>query len=367
MRQARSAWLLAIASRLLMRTAAGLLGARHAAWVQAMRAEAKAIEDEHEALAFAWGCLCAAVGPALVAVRDRAGQAHPLGVWTCSATVLLGCLHMHQAGAPGAYVGKNLLSLAFAMATFRLLPLRRLQADELLRAKISFAMGAGLLVVAVGAMPTGAAAWLRFGPVSSNLTWLLLPPLLVAAEVWRLAAARRWALGGLLMAYLALALMAEVVSLGLAALVLCVLAWRGRSAALALLACATSATALCLWPRWQAPEASDFVDRVVSSGLDQGLALGLALALIQGLPLWPALRHRCARMHGLVWGLLVAISLPGWLPSPLVGFGGSFIFAYLLSLSLLPAGGAGRTAALAWRASPGRGRNPPSRLRSRLT
>ncbi len=54
------------------------------------------------------------------------------------------------------------------------------------------------------------------------------------------------------------------------------------------------------------------------------------------LPLWPALRHRPARLHGLVWGLVMVLSLPGWLPSPLVGFGGSFIVAYLLSLAMLP-------------------------------
>lgn len=134
----------------------------------------------------------------------------------------------------------------------------------------------------------------------------------------------------------ALALLADAVLTGLVAAVLGVRAWSRRSGALALLAAAAGATLLSLGADWRAPEAVPYVDRVLHSSFEQGLAFGLALAVLQLLPLWPALRHRAARQHGLVWGLLVVLSLPGWLPSPLVGFGGSFIVAYPLSLALLP-------------------------------
>ncbi|MFG6412287.1 hypothetical protein ACG02S_00095 [Roseateles sp. DC23W] len=355
------------ASRLLMGAAARLLSARHGAWAQAMQAEAKAIEDEREALAFAWGCLCTALGHAFASARAGLGQVHHFGVLACSATVLLGCVYMHRAGAPSHYVWINLLSLAFALVTFRLLPLQRLQADELLRAKASFAMGAALLVLSSGPMFTGAVAWLRLGSLPLNLAWLLLPPLLVAADVRRLPAARGWALGGLLMACLALALMADVALMGLAAVVLSVLAWRDRSTALALLAWVTAVMALHVGQRWQTPEALDFVDRVLIGGMDRSLAIGLALALLQLLPLGPALRYRGAHIHGLVWGLLVALSLPGWLPSPLVGFGGSFICAYVLSLALMSEGSAERPAARRWHVSLRRRRHPPPLPHSSLT
>ncbi len=367
MRRPSSAWALALASRLLMRTAVRLLGARQAAWAQAMQAEVASVGSERMALAFAWGCLCTALGHALAAARGGLALVHNAGVLTCALAVLAGCLFMHSAGAPGHYVWMNLLSLAFAVATFRLLPRRRLQADERLRAKLSFALGALLLIAGLGQASTGASAWLQVGPVPLNLAWLLLPALLVVSDVRPQSAARPWALGGLLMACGTLALQADALLMGLVAAVLGVRAWHQRSCALALLALASSVMAAHFGQAWQAPQALAFVDQVVQHGFEQNLATGLALALLQVLPLWPALRHRQARLHGLVWGLLVALSLPGWLPSPLVGYGGSFIAGYLLSLALLAGDTAERPSASPRPAAACRRRAPPTWPRSGLT
>jgi hypothetical protein len=358
---------LALASRLLMHAAVRLLGPQQAAWARAMRAELPSAGSEREALAFAWGCFCAALGHALVAARAGFAQVQNAGVLSCSAAVLLGCVFMHSAGAPGHYVPMNLLSLAFAVATFRLLPRWRLQADELLRARLSFAMGALLLIAGLGQAFADASAWLRLGPVPVNLAWLLLPALLVAADVRSQSSARLWAMGGVLMACGALALLGDAMLMGLAAAVLGVRAWHCRSGALALLALATSAIAVPLGQAWQAPEALAFVDKVLQSGLEQSLVLGLALGLLQVLPLWPALCDRQARLHGLVWGLLVTLSLPGWLPSPLVGFGGSCIAAYLLSLALIAGDPAARPIANPLPSSDRRRRDPPTWPRSGLT
>ena len=342
-----------------MRAAARLLGAQQAAWADAMRAEMASVGSEREALVFAWGCLCAALGHALMAARTALALAPNAGVLACSGAVLMGCVFMHSAGAPRHYVGMNLLSLALAVATFRLLPRQRLQADELLRAQWSLAMGALLLIVGLGQASTGASAWLRIGPVPVNLAWLLLPALLVASDVRPPSRAQPWAMGGLLMATGALALQADAVLAALASAVLGVRAWHCRSGVLALLALATCAAAVHFIQAWQAPEALPFVDLVLQSGFDQHLATGLALALLQVLPLWPALRHRQARLHGLVWGLLVALSLPGWLPSPLLGFGGSFIVAYLLSLAMLAGDTTERPVASPWPAAARLRRKPP--------
>jgi hypothetical protein len=358
---------MALASRLLMRTTVRLLGAEQAAWAHAMQAEVAAVGSEREALAFAWGCHCAALGHALMAARAGLAQVHNAGVLSCSAAVLLGCVFMRSAGAPGHYVWMNLLSLAFAVATFRLLPRQRLQADELVRAKLSFVLGALLLIAGIGQASTGASAWLRVGPVPLNLTWLLLPAQLVASDVRSQSSARPWAVGGLLMACGALGMLADALLTGLVAVVLGVRAWHRRSRVLALLGLAAGAMAVHLGQGWQAPEAVAFVDRVLQSGFETHLAIGLALALLQVLPLWPALRHRQARMHSLVWGLLVALSLPGWLPTPLVGFGGSFICAYLLSLALLAGDTTERPAASPGPAAARRRRDPPIWPRSGLT
>ena len=358
---------MALVSRLLMRATVQLFGQQRATWACAMQAELQAVGNEHQALAFAWGCFRAAIGHVLTQALLSLAQVHNAGVGACATAVLLGCAFMHRAGAPGHYVAMNLLSLALALATFRLLPLRRLQADEQLRARLSFALGALLLVASFGHASTGASAWLRVGPVHLNLPWLLLPALLVAADVRQLSTARPWALGALLMACGALALLADALLAGLVAAVLSLRAWRCRSRALALLAVATGATSMHLGQGWPVPEALPFVDRVLQSGFEQSLTLGLALALLQVLPLWPALRHRQARQHGLIWGLLVVLSLPGWLPSPLVGFGGSFIVGYLLSLALLPGDAAQRPFAGPERAATRPRRDPPSWPRSGLT
>lgn len=331
----RPAWAQVLARRLLMFMVRRLLGAQQSAWARAMQAEVAAAGSEREALAFAWGCLCAALVHALAAARGGLTQVHNAGLLSCALAVLAGCSFMHSAGAPPHYVWMNLLSLVLAVATFNLLPRRRLQADEGLRAKLAFALGALLLVAGVGLAHREASAWLQIGPVTLNLPWMLVPALLLASDVHPRSAARPWAVGGLLMACSTLALQEDPLLLGLVATVLALRAGRRRDIASALLALAVSAIAIYVVPSWQAPQALAFVDQVVHRGFAQSEAVGLGLVLVQALPLWPALRHRQAREHGLVWGLLVALSLPGWLPSPLLGFAGSFILGYVLSLVVL--------------------------------
>jgi hypothetical protein len=366
MKHGLSAWLAVLARRCVMRAACALLGRQQSDWAQAMQAEASAIGNEREALAFACGCLRAALHHAFAAARGGLSPVHRAGLLCSAIAVLAGCAFRVGTGAPHHLAWMNLLSLALALATFYLLPRRRLQLDERLRAKGSFALGALLLVAAACQADTGAAAWWRLGPVPLNLSWMLLPALLVAADVPPRSAARAWALAGLAMAGGALALQADALLAGLVAVVLGVRAGQRRDAAFSVLAFASLILVAHLAPSWQAPQPAPFVDQVVQQGLAQNLVLGLGLAFAQVLPLWPALRHRQARVHGLVWGLLVALSLPGWLPSPLLGFGGSFIVGYLLSLGVMGSDTHERPAARTSHAdAPGRP-GPPAWPRSGL-
>ena len=154
--------------------------------------------SEREALSLAWGCLWAALDHAFAAARGGLVQGQNAGVLSCARAVLAGCAFMHSAGAPGHCVWMNLLSLVLAVTTVYLLPRRRLQADEGLRAKLGFTLGALLLSAGWGLAPTAASAWLQIGPVTLNLPWLLLPALLRATDVQPQSAARPWAVGGLL-------------------------------------------------------------------------------------------------------------------------------------------------------------------------
>jgi hypothetical protein len=97
--------------------------------------------SEREALSLAWGCLWAALDHAFAAARGGLVQGQNAGVLSCARAVLAGCAFMHSAGAPGHCVWMNLLSLVLAVTTFYLLPRRRLQADEGLRAKLGFTLG----------------------------------------------------------------------------------------------------------------------------------------------------------------------------------------------------------------------------------
>jgi uncharacterized membrane protein len=312
-----------------------LLGAQQSDWAHAMQAELAAAGSEREALSFTWGCLWAALHHSFTAARNGLVQVDNVGVLSGAVAVLAGCSYMHSAGAPGHYVWMNLLSLVFAVATFFCLPHRRLQSDEGLRARLAFVLGALLLIAGVGLAHTGASAWMRIGPVTLNLPWLLLPALLLASDVEPRSAAQVWAVGGLVMACSALVLQADPVLLGLVAAVLAVRAWRQGDIASALLAVAASTMAAYVTPSWQAPQALAFVDQVVHRGFNESELIGLGLLLTQLMPLWLALQYRQARQLGLVWGLLVTLSLAGWLPTPLIGFSGSLIAGFVLSLMVL--------------------------------
>jgi hypothetical protein len=357
-----------LACRLLMRATARLLAGQQAAWARGMQAEVAALGHGREALAFAWGCFQAALGCALAAPLARIAQPATAGVLAGALAVVVGCLFMRHAGAPRPYVAMNALSLLFALATYGLLPRRRLRHDGLLRGRLVCVAGAVLLGASLAGAPAGEVGWLRLGPVRLQLLWLLLPALLVASEVGPARAARRWATAGVLMACGALALQADALLAAVAAAFFGLRAWQQGRRAPACLALVPLAVALHAAPSWpaaqaaQAAQAAPFVDRVLQHGFQQHPALGAALAFALVLLLVPAWLHRRAREHAGLWGLLVLLSLPGWLPSPLVGFGGSFIVGYWLSLAVLPAAPAADGGPASTGAAPGpeaRAARPP--------
>lgn len=331
--------LLAGLAALLLRVAAWLLPSRQAPWARAMRAEVLAIGDPGEALAYAWGCFTASLqawGHGQAAATARPDR---LGLLCASAAVLGGSAFMATQAAPNGYAWINALSLTLAWASFALLPRHRLQHDPAWRAWTAFALGGLLLASALGAAPTG---WLPLGPVAVQPAWLLGPALWVVSsrlpsttgsDPVQHAAPR---LTGLWMGQLALMLQAQAGLLLVTTLVLCLRACRGRSwagAGGALLSLALAAAAV---PRWTVPPPLPFVDEVLQQAFAQRPGCGLVLATVWLSLLLPGLAHHRAREHGLAWLALLALSLPGWLPTPVLGFGGSFILGYVLSLAVLP-------------------------------
>lgn len=335
-------WVYTRLTAALLAVATALLRSRHPGWARAMRAEVLAIDEAQEALRYAWGCFTTAAQLAAAAQPARLRAPDHLGLVCASLVVGLGVAFMASQEAPSRYPWVNGLSLALAGATFWLLPRARLQQDARWRAAATFALGALLLWAAAPRPDTGVATgWLRFGPLPVQPTWLLCPAWwAVSAPIGR-TAPRPWALralhlAGLLMGLAALAVHAQAALLAVTAVLFAARAVQTTSVAPAALAVLALALAQAALARWTAPPPSPFVDEVLQRAFTQGLGLGALLTAAWLSLLLPGLLHRRAREHGLAWAALLLLALPGWLPAPVLGFGGSFIVGYVLSLAVLP-------------------------------
>lgn len=323
-------------ARLIARALAGILPAAHGDWARAMAAEIDAIADDREALAFACGCLRAACVVAL-APRTLARAPGRLGLVCGGAAAALGALFMATAGAPDRYVAMHLSSLLLGIAGYALIRRRRsgVGADVLV-----FAGGLCLLApVLLGRPLDGVARWLQLGPVMLQPGPLLLPPLMLgfARRPTRLASL------GIGLAAFALALqpdrlLAAVLVAGLASLA------RRERAALRLLPIALAGLAFALC-RTVEVTAAPFVDAVVTMAFGMhpglGLVMGCGLALLLGPALVASVGpapHASLRLFAVVWLPIVLAALCGLHPAPLIGFGGSAVVGYFLSLALLPRG-----------------------------
>lgn len=335
-------WLYTRLAAGLLAVATALLRSRHPGWARAMRAEVLAIDEAPEALRYAWGCFTTAAQLAAGAQQARLRAPDHLGLLCASLVVGLGGAFMASQEAPSRYPWVNGLSLALAGATFWLLPRVRLQRDARWRAAATFALGALLLWAAAPRPDAGlTTGWLRLGPLPVQPTWLLCPAWWVVSAPIGRTPPRPWALralhlAGLLMGLAALAVHAQAALLAVTAVLFAARAVQTKSVAQAALAVLALALAQAALARWTAPPPSPFVDEVLQRAFNQSLGLGAVLTAAWLSLLLPGLLHRRAREHGLAWAALLLLALPGWLPAPVLGFGGSFIVGYVLSLAVLP-------------------------------
>ncbi|MCV2365173.1 hypothetical protein LNV23_17135 [Paucibacter sp. DJ1R-11] len=311
------------------------------------------IESARAAWSFALGCLILALKLSLAEALPQAwrrvayagGPTARHGAACASAAVLAGSVFMAWAGAPKAWPWMNCVSLVFALASLALLPRQRLQSDASLRASLCLWMGTALLV-STALEPTAGLSgrWLRLGPVAVQPTWLLLPSLFLLSQRLPGAASaamqRRTGLG-LLLAMAGLTAQMEMCWLLLLG---CLLLLRSASQqsgpGQTLLACLALLCAGVASQSWQAPPAQAFVDQVLLQAWAEGSGLALSwLVPATLLLLWPAWRQGQAGEHGLLWAGILLLSLPGWLPTPLLGMGGSAILGYVLSLAAVPESG----------------------------
>ena len=262
-----------------------------------------------------------------------------IGIVCALSATLLGLVYLHVAGAPTTHLIVNSLSLVMGMGLFSAIP----QCAPKSRAwgGVVLALGAMLLATAMfGVSVDGASRWVRVSGVSLQISLIVLPPMLVLfARTGGILATI-----GVVLAALGLALqpdraMAGILSAALAALVLY---RQERQVVLALAAAGVGFVVALLRP--DSLPAVPYVDQILYTSFDVNPLAGVAVwggALLLILPavagLWKDSTNGAAHaVFGVVWFGMVVAAAVGNYPTPLVGYGGSAILGYALSLSFMP-------------------------------
>jgi cell division protein FtsW (lipid II flippase) len=345
---------------LTLAAASRLLPAHMSSWARAMRCELAAIADDRAALLFALGCLRAAFALAIAARLEAARgptspPAHPtrehqimngisarprlLGLICGAGAVGLGMAYMVAAGAPSRHLLVNLAALALGASAW--LALGRLAGSRLAGAGPAvLALAAPLLLTALfGVAVDGASRWVSVGPLTLQVSLIVIPVILV------LYARRPDAIGtaGVIVAAAALAAQPDRAMAGvlLAGLLAVAAETRNRVTMTAAAAAALAFGWTLLTPERLA--AVPYVDRVLYAAFDVHALAGLAVvigALALVLPAFAGMvrgaSERAAVLaFGGCWLAVVVAAALGNYPTPLVGYGGSAVLGYLLSVALL--------------------------------
>ena len=259
-----------------------------------------------------------------------------VGLACAAGAVGLGILYLALAGAPARHIAINLAALAVGLAAYATIVMPKWRLGRAHGAVLP-ALGLVLLATALLGTPVeGAARWVALGPLNLQVSLIVLPAMIV------LFALRPDAAGtvGMLVAALALALqpdraMAGALAAGLAAVAL---SRRDRWVLIALAAAAAGFVATLM--QLDALPATPYVDQILYTSFAVHPLAGLAVVGGSLLLLIPAVAGSAQRApslaFGAAWLAIVAAAALGNYPTPLVGYGGSAIVGYLLSLSLMP-------------------------------
>ena len=267
------------------------------------------------------------------------GQTFGIGVVCAAAATVLGILYLVAAGAPLRYPVVN--AAAFLLGFVALGGVAHAASRERSTGPAVVVLASCILATAVfGSSADGAERWLWLGPLSVQVSLVFLPPLMV------LLARRPEGLGaaGVAIAAAGLALQPDRGMAGVLAFGMVVLAATnpGRWPAVALTAAIASLAATLL--RADPLPAVPYVDRILFTAFDVHALAGAAVVAGSILLLVPALvgayrdpAHRPVHLvFGAAWlGCVLAAALGNY-PTPVVGYGGSAILGYLLSLACTP-------------------------------
>ena len=262
-----------------------------------------------------------------------------LGIASAIAATSLGLLYMASAGAPAIYLAVNALSLVMGLALIAAIPSTAVASRY--SGGLVVLLGGLLLATALfGVSVDGASRWMRVAGLSLQISLIVLPAMLVAFARARSLLASM----GLILAAVALALQPDRAMAGVLVAALAVLAMYRPDRRLAVTLGVAIAGFAATLVRPDTLPAMPYVDQILYTSFQVHTLAGLAVlagALLLILPavagLWLDAEDRDAHaVFGTIWLGIVVAAAVGNYPTPLVGYGGSAILGYALSLSLIP-------------------------------
>ena len=334
-------------------------------WARAVRNETAGIEDDTEAFLFALGSLAGLLptaiashlhgpfasgtgedavlsgGSTIAALLWAIGRRpRALGIACAIGAVALGLAYMTIAGAPRRYLVINFGALLISLMALTVLGHTITESRRWAGGAI-VAMAVALLATALlGNSAEGATRWVTLGGLAIQPSLILLPLMLVG-YAWLRNTVTTVAV---VAAAAAIALQPDRAMAGMLAACLIVLATirPDRHVVAALTASIIGFAATLARP--DALPAAPYVDQVLHSAFDvhpvAGVAVlgGSVLLLVPAVVGWwrdPACRQSYAAF-GAVWCAALVAAALGNYPTPIVGYGGSAVIGYFLSLLALP-------------------------------
>jgi hypothetical protein len=326
--------------------------ASQSSWAQAMRYEIDQVADDGAALRFALGCLwggCREAAAELTSATKGSAAMNPgpnklmqpqrIGLACAFVATCLGIFYLVAAGAPAKYLVVN--AVAFLLGFVALGGITRaMPQGGRLPSLVLPLLGACLLATALlGGSAEQAARWMWIGPLSVQMSLVILPLMIVAF------ARHPDALGtvGIAAGAVALALQPDRAMSGVLVFAMAVLAMTcpGRPQILALLVALAGFAATLARP--DTLPAVPYVDQILFTAFEVHVLAGAAVLLGSLVLLLPVIvgtvgdpaGHAIHLVFGATWLGCVAASALGSYPTPVVGYGGSAILGYLLSLASL--------------------------------
>jgi cell division protein FtsW (lipid II flippase) len=267
----------------------------------------------------------------------RTRDPRAIGLACAAGAVGLGAVYLAVAQAPWVHIVVNGTALVFGLIAYAAL-VKGGWGGTRRSGVIVLALAAVLVATALfGASADGAKRWVRVGSLGVQVSLLFLPLMIVSFARHRDAAGT----AGLIVAALALALQPDRAMAGVLAgslLTMALLRFDIR-VGMALLAAVIGFAVTLVRP--DTSPASPWVDGVLFTSFEVHPLMGAAVLTGALLLIVPAVygfgkssAHReLYAVFGMVWiGVIVAAALGNY-PTPLLGYGGSAVLGYVLSLA----------------------------------